>query len=462
MAERPLKSEARMTAAETLMWNAEHDPVLRSTFSNITFLDRIPDFDRFRARIARAVHAFPRLRQRVVEAAGGLGSPEWVDDPYFDLDHHVRHLAVPAPGTDRQFLDLAAVLAQDAFDNARPLWQLTIVDGLEGGRAAFIAKMHHTITDGVGGVRLSAEFIDLARDAPMDEAPEDDGDASSAPDDDTSLMTTVSRAAADTVRQVVGTGRAMAAVAGSIGNPVHAVDTARSLARQLVADTAHSPLWAGRRSMRRRFEVLHVDLEDAKLAAKRLGGTINDFYVAGIAGGAGAYHRHFGVEVDELRMSMPISTRTDRSMGGNAFIPTRVLVPVGILDPAERFEEVQRRLAVTKTERSIGFADSLAGVLTSLPTPLLVRMARHQVETVDFATSNVRGASFDLFVAGARILANHPMGPTAGTAFNATLMSYKGSLDIGLNIDAVAVTDPVLLCSCIETSMQELLAAGAT
>jgi hypothetical protein len=133
-----------------------------------------------------------------------------------------------------------------------------------------------------------------------------------------------------------------------------------------------------------------------------------------------------------------------------------VLVPAGIEDPVERFHEIHRRLATTKSERALGLADTLAGVLNGLPTALVVRLARQQVETVDFATSNLRGANFDLFVAGAQVIANHPMGPTAGTAFNATVLGYRDHLDLGLNIDTAAIDDPGLLRGCVEESFAEL------
>src|SRR4029077_47850 len=156
-----------------------------------------------------------------------------------------------------------------------------------------------------------------------------------------------------------------------------------------------------------------------------------------------------------------ISTRTDRSAGGNDFTPSRVLVPVGDLPPNERFAAIHERLSDVKNERSLGMADTFAGILTSLPSPLLLRLARQQVETVDFACSNVRGAPFDLYVAGTHVEANYPMGPTAGTAFNATLLSYRNSLDIGLCSDAAVVDDPVLLRDAIKESIEELIIAGS-
>ena len=423
------------------MWAVERDPVLRSTFLNVTFLDRAPDFDRFRRRMAIASQRITRLRQRVDGPTLGR-SATWVDDTDFDLEYHVRHVALPPPGSDRQLLDDAAIGYQDAFDPSRPLWQLTIVEGLEGGRAALLAKMHHTITDGVGGVRMSAMFLDVERDAPddpvLDPGPEK---AEAGP----GLL--------DTVRRTVGD------LVGAARDPV---GTAQSVSRQLlVTDGSKSPLWQGKRSMGRRFDTLRVDLEAAKAAAKKLGGTVNDLYVTGVVGGVGAYHRDRDAPVDELRMSMPISTRSDKSSGGNAFAPSRVIVPTAIEDPVERFRSIQGRIAQVKGERALNMAGSLSGLLTSLPSPLLVRLARQQVETVDFACSNVRGAPFDLYVAGARVEANHPMGPTAGTACNVTLLSYGGSMDIGVNSDTAAVDDTELLTRCIHTALEEVIAAGS-
>jgi len=452
----PLRFDRRMTGAEALMWTVQRDPILRSSFLNLTLLEQPPDFERFRRRMGQAVEALPRLRQRVRSGTVPGTWPEWVDDTSFDLDYHVRHVALPPPGTMRQLLDLAAVEAQDSFDLARPLWRFWIVKGLDGGdgpgRAALLSKMHHTITDGVGGVRLSAQFIDLAPDAP---------DPEPAPPAEVVGGGNLLVAAARQVGDAVGS---MARVAGSLATarPGAAVETARSFVRQVVVtESARSPLWAGRHGLSRSFEVLSFGLDEAKQASHNLGGTVNDLYVAGVAGGAAAYHRAKGADVDELRMTMPISTRSDRSAGGNAFAPARVLIPAGTVDPAKRFAQVHERLSATRSERALGWAGALAGALTALPGPLLVRMARSQVDTVDFATSNVRGAPFDLWIAGARILANHPFGPTAGTAFNATVLSSAGSMDVGLACDTAAIDDPDLLRRCIEEGLAEVIAAGS-
>ena len=129
-------NERRMTDAEALMWRLEKDPYLSSTFANITVLDRPPDMDRLVARMERTSILFPRLRRKVQLMPANVGNPMWVDDPAFDIRHHVRRVALPAPGSMRQLQDLVTLLIADPFDRSRPLWQFIVVDGLEEiGRA---------------------------------------------------------------------------------------------------------------------------------------------------------------------------------------------------------------------------------------------------------------------------------------------------------------------------------------
>jgi diacylglycerol O-acyltransferase / wax synthase len=465
MADRPLRFEPRMTDAEALMWTLEKDPALRSAFLQITLLDRPLDFSRLQSRLERAVHVLPRLRQRVVPPPLlRMAPPEWADDPGFDLDFHVRRIGLPQPGSMRQLLDAAATFYEDPFDRARPLWTIAAVEGLDGDRGALLVKMHHTITDGVGGVRLSMEFLDLSADAPDPpkvEAPETQPERST--------LEALTGIAGHTVRRQAGAAvRAAQNAVAVAAHPqripelaVDLVDTARSVARQAIAiEPARSPLWAGKHGSRRRFDTLSASLDGMKRTAKALGGTVNDVFVTAIAGGAAAYHRAKGAEVDELRMAMPISRRDDSSAGGNAFAPSRVLVPAGLRDPVERFAAVHERLAATKTERALGLVEGFAGVINGLPTALLVRVGRQIAESIDFATSNLRGAPFDLWIAGAHVEANHPMGPTAATAFNATAMSYRDAFDVGLSIDVAAVDDPTMLRDAIDESFRELLELG--
>ncbi|MCB1038331.1 MAG: DUF1298 domain-containing protein [Acidimicrobiales bacterium] len=456
-----------MSDVEALMWSLDADPVLSTTFANITFLDRAPDPERLRRRLWRATRVVPRLRRRVTEGLGPT-TPSWDDDPDFDLDRHLRWTTLPAGATDADVRALAVDLATTPFDRAHPLWEFVVVDGLPDGRAAMVQKMHHTITDGEGGIRMSMEFIDLERDAP-EPAPLDDGPPPAATDRPpwagaVDAASSLARRNADAARRLVGSAADLARdplhVASLLAAlPADAAATTRSLVRQLgVVDSHRSPLWNDR-SLDRALETFDVSLDRTKTAAHALGGSVNDLFVAAAAGGAGTYHRRRGIGVADLRMSMPVSTRHDRGSAGNSFTPTRVLVPVGS-DPVERFLEVHRRLSITKTERAMNLVSTMAGLVNLLPRPMLVRVARQQVMTVDFATSNVRAAPFDLFICGALVTANYPLGPLAGTAWNLTTMSYRGTLHLGLHVDRAAVDDPGELRDDIAAAFDELLGRG--
>lgn len=452
------------------MWTLERDPHLSSTFANVTLFDRPADLDRFRSRMVDAMVAVPRLQRRVVEGPAGLGTPRWVEDPDVDLDRHIRHVHLDDPGSERQLLDLATEVTAAPFDRHAPLWEFVLVDGLADGRGAMVQKLHHTITDGEGGVRMSVQFIDTERDPVPRPAPEPPPETEEpAAEDHTE---TPVEAVADALSQLTRTPRelvrqALEGTSGLLSHPSRlaelpsdAAATVQSLIRQVgVTGSALSPLWQ-ERTMERRLELMRIPLDQAKAAATTLGGSVNDLFVCGAAGGAGAYHRACDVFVDELRMAMPVSTRVrggGKGSGGNSFAPTRVRVPVDE-DPRARFRAVNERLSVTKEERAVGFAGALAGLSSLLPPPLLTRLVRQQTATVDFTTSNVRGAPFPVYIAGARILGNHPIGPLGGTAWNLTTLSMDGSLDMGLHLDAGAVNDPELLARSLEQSFSELLA----
>jgi diacylglycerol O-acyltransferase / wax synthase len=465
-----------LSGAEALMWSLDDEPALRSTFISVSLLDRPLDAERFRARIARAVDSVSILRQRVVPTPWDLAPPRWEEDPEFDLDRHLDHRTLRRPGGNRQLLDLAAAVCAEPFDRAHPLWQFTAVDGLRGGGGALLAKMHHVVSDGVGAVRISASFVDLTPDGDLLEpvaAPAGVVRAEAAPRDDDRPAPRRGgwfEEAAGTVTPIVVANasefrRNVAAVAGGISNVVrapttgaaYAVAAARSIAAQVgSADRARSPLWTAHDN-RHRFEVTTWDLDRIKTVANGLGGTVNDAFVTILAGAAGAYHRERGAAVDELRVSVPVSVRHDREAAGNAWVPTRVLVPTGELSPGERFAAVHTRLRAVKADPALGMADGIARTAWHLPRPLLVRAARRQIGSVDFACSNVRGAPFDLWITGSHVEANQPFGPTAGVAFNATVLSYRSALDVGINVDTGAVDEPDHLLRCIKRSAAEFI-----
>lgn len=464
MAEREVTADRRMTDVEAMMWNIEKDPFLSSTFGSVTLLDAVPDHERFRRRLIRMAAKIPRLHQRVAPTLGRLAPPEWVDDPTFDIDYHIRRVALPTPGTLRELLDFATTFVQDPLDRTRPLWEFCIVEGLDGDRAALVQKMHHTITDGEGGIRMSEQFVDLTRDADdIDEVEiQIEGGVP------TNLLDSAAEAFGHSVRRTMGmVHRSVGVAADTVAHPsrigamgADAAETARSAVRQItVTDRSHAPLWR-ERSLRRHFDIIDVPFDDARRASKALGGSLNDFFVCGTAGGAARYHEALGSSVESLRIAMPVSTRHDNSSGGNSFAPTRVVVPAGVADPVERFAATSAVLTQTKGERAIGLLGAAAGVVNLLPTSVLVRFARQQVEAVDFTTSNLRAAPFDLYMGGGRVEGTYPLGPLAGTAFNLTMMSYCGTLNMGLHTDVGAVEDPELLRQCLVASFDELVALG--
>lgn len=463
--DRPIRSERRMSDLEAMMWTVEKDPGLSTTFGSLTLLDRSPDRARLSRRLAYVVSTIPRLRQHVVAGLGRFAPPEWRDDPDLDLDYHLRHIALPADASEEELFALVTRLVQQPLDRTRPLWEFTFIHGLPGRRAAMLQKMHHTVTDGEGGIRMSERMVDLTAEA---EDPEPVATLGSPPISTNLVGTTVGTIGHGARRAGGIAQRSLEVGAGAVRHPSRLVraggelpELTRSVARQVVLDrSCRSPLWR-QRSLRRWFTTIQVPFDDVKRSAKALGGSVNDLFVTGAAHAAGAYHHAMGSDVDVLRMAMPVSSRRDGSIGGNAFAPTRVLVPTAPGDIVTRFQEVNRLLSATKSEKAIGLATAVAGTLNLLPTSVLVRLARQQIETVDFTTSNLRAAPFDLYIAGARVEANFPLGPVAGTAFNLTAMSYAGSFDMGLHVDAGAVEDPELLASHLRDAYGELIAAGA-
>ena len=457
--------EKRMSDTESLMWRLEKDPYLASTFANISILDRAPDINLLYARMERTSYLYPRLRRRVLPAPGNFGNPTWVDDPTFDIRYHVRHISLAEPGDMRQLLDLVTLLVADPFDRSRPLWHFIVIDGLTGGRSALLQKYHHTVTDGQGGVELSMHYLDLQRDpgplSPIDADLINAAMSVTEPDATEALrgaMTDSLRiplALLKQVRDVVSDPSLVATIGSSTSATVKGLITQLS-----ETDGARSPLWK-ERSLRRRFETTRISYHDMRNAAKALNGTLNTSFVTAAAHAAGQYHRALGSPVESLRASMAISTRTDAS-AGNAFTLARMLVPTGEMPLPERFAAVNEILAAAREESSSGSLEAIATFSSVLPTSVVTRLARAQSETVDFATSNVRGAGVPLYISGAKLLENYPVGPLGGVAFNVTLMSYLGSLDVGINIDEAAVESPSLLKESLESAFAEMSSYAPT
>ena len=500
-ADRVQHTGSHLSEVEALMWTVDRDPVLSATFGSITVLDRYPDMARMTARMGRAMAAAPRLRQRIVDSPNPFTTPQWCDDPDPDTDHHLRQVSLPAPGSMDQLYEFAATVIADPFDRTRPLWQFWVVDGLAGGRAALVLKMHHTITDGVGGVRLWEQFIDFERHDAHSPAPGhgtgDDHNTGSERNTGNEGGTNDGRNTGDAQRPAAPPGipgdraarAAVGAVTSALGTsarqgihlaqrsttavldlarhpsrtvslPGRSIAMVRSTMRQVVVtDGPRSPLWADR-TMHRAVRTADISLADARAAAHRMGGTINDLFVTAVTGAAGAYHRQRGATVTELRMAMPVSVRRDKVAGGNAFVPTRMLVPADGSDPVHRFSQIHELLSTVRGEPVLALGDMVATVANVLPSAVAVRLARQQVGSVDFTTSNVRASPTKLYIGGSRIEATYPLGPLGGTAFNASMLSYAGTINLGLHIDSGAVDDPELLMECLLQEFRLLLDSG--
>ncbi|HSM67567.1 MAG TPA: wax ester/triacylglycerol synthase domain-containing protein [Ilumatobacteraceae bacterium] len=478
--EREQRFSDRMSDHEALMWNIEKDPWLNPSGAGLTILQGTVDEEHFRRTLRRAVAKMPRLYERVVPGLGRLAPPAWVPDPEFDLAYHMRRLRLPKPGTDRQLFDLAAQLYQEPLDRTRPLWRFVVIDGLKGGRSAIWSLVHHAVSDGIGQLRMAEMYQQLVPDDPLPDDVDLEGIVSAAVeahhakqlggDLTDGFPATVGQSLAHLVRRELGVARRVAGeVAIWPADPKRARDTldgaVRAVSSTLGALTGSdnevaggSPLWKNR-SRHRHLEHVALPLEELKAVSKRLGVTINDVFLAGLTEGAIRYHADRDVEVDAFNTSFVLSTRHDSALGGNSFTPVPVQVPGTAMELEERIADIHRRIAVRRESMSTGGGmGALSGVANLLPTSVVTSAARAAAGKIDFATSNLRGAPFALYVSGARVLRIVTMGPVAGTACNATAMSYENSFDIGLFIDPVAIDAPGDFRDAIEAAFADILA----
>ena len=477
--EREMRFSDRMSDHEALMWNIEKDPWLNPSGAALTILQGSIDDEHFRRTMRRAVAKMPRLYERVVPGLGRLAPPAWVPDPEFDLDYHMRRLRLPKPGTDRQLFDLAAQLYQEPLDRTRPLWRFVVIDGLEGGRSAIWSILHHAVADGIGQLRMAEMYQQLDPDAP----PPDDIDLEAivaaavethhakqlGGDLTDGFAATLGQSLAHLVRRELGVVRR---VAGEVviwpADPQRARDTIEGVLGALTSTVGAltgsgnevaggSPLWK-ERSRHRHLEHVSVPLDELKAAAKRLDVTINDVFLAAMTEGAVRYHADRGVEVDAFNTSFVLSTRHDTAIGGNSFTPVPVQVPGAAMPLDERIADIHERLAEKRESMSTGGGmGALSGIANLLPTSVVTSAARSAAGKIDFATSNLRGAPFALYVSGARVLRIISMGPVAGTACNATALSYENSFDIGLFIDPTAVDAPGDFRDAVEAAFTDIL-----
>jgi len=365
---------ANMSAWEALMWRAEADPRTRSTGVLLEILDREPDWDRLVAAHDRISQQIPRLRERAVEPLLPLFPPAWSPDPHFDLGYHLQRVRLPGPGMMRQLLDLAQGILARPVDKARPPWEAVLVEGLEDGRAGYLLKLHHSLSDGLGLVQL----LRLAHSS----TPEP-GDHQLAPPPAPRPLLTPAGLLADRLRQrlthtpseLIRRGDdSLKLIGRTVRNPGAVASDAlrfgRSLRRVLTPPPAErSPLLRGGSGFGYRLVLHDVPLSDLKAAAKAAGGSVNDAFLAGVLGAFRRYHEHHGVPIDLMPIGIPVSLRTsDDPMGGNRFAGARFAAPVGEADPRTRIEIIREFVITARAEPAIGFLDLVAPTLSRLPT----------------------------------------------------------------------------------------------
>ncbi|HEY9266400.1 MAG TPA: wax ester/triacylglycerol synthase domain-containing protein, partial [Mycobacterium sp.] len=360
-----------MRNSDAFTWAMESDPRLRSTVVTVIMLDRSPDWDEVRSRFELIASTVPMVRQRVVPSPPPA-PPRWEPAPDFDLDFHMRRVTAPAPGTLDTVLETARLAAMEDFDRARPLWEATLIDGLENDHAALVLKFHHALTDGVGGVQIGMILFDLS------EVPERHGPAAELPEVPPPPWL---RGYRDTARYdarlvsdaVMGTMKmAPKLLSRSILRPVDTVSSAAELAasvyRTVRPVTRTGSALMNKRSLIRRLGVLDVPFGELRAAAHRSGGALNDAFVAGVAGGLRRYHEQHDVPVGDLHLTMPMSLREEGDeMGGNRITLMRFDVPVGIADPAERIRRIHDITVRVRQEKSLPYTQWIAGALNMMP-----------------------------------------------------------------------------------------------
>ena len=429
--------------SDRIMWKIERDPVLRSPVLALGLLDRDPAPDAVRRTFERAVERVPRLRQRVVRSGLGGRSLRWEDDPGFNLDYHLRRVRAPHPATVNAVLDLVAPIAVSTLDPARPQWELTIVEGLEAGRAAFVLKFHHTITDGVGGVDLAGSVFDSTRTGRGRDWAEE------------SVVEPVPR------RSATFTGVA-AQLAHMATRPVETASStlrfARSVARMLEpAPEPLSPVLLGR-GLDRHLEQLEVPMAALRQRSHETGQTINALFLAAVGGALHDYHQRLGFDVPALRVTMPISLRQpDDPPGGNHFTPARFVLPIDDPDPTVRAQIAGALTRRWRDEPAVGLTDVLAVALDVLPEAIVTPLFGSMLRNVDVDAVDVPGLSQDAFVGGARIDRLWAFAPPTGAALSVTLLSHLDTACVGLVCDRAAVEDPALLTTCLEHALDEVL-----
>lgn len=408
------------------------------------------------------VHLVPRYRQRLHYPPREAGRPYWIDDEGFDIEDHIRHTALPAPGSNEELMKLAARIFSQRLDRGRPLWELWIVEGLEDDRWAIISKTHHALIDGISGVDLATVLCTLEP-----EMPEEPDLQPWSPRSTPSSLTLIGRSSQNLSREVID---AATTAVQSVTQPEQAGRRLRDVARGVasiawasLAPAPSSPLnhLAG---PHRRYRGVHTELTDLRLVKDTFGGSINDVVVTVVTGALRRWLVSRGVRTEglELRALVPVSIRANAQRGdfGNRLAVMQGPLPVYVDDPLDRYLIVRQAMDDLKASGQALGAEVLAGVQNLAPPTLLAQASRLQFSTHFFnlLVTNVPGPQLPLYMVGRRLLKIFPIAfLPQGHGLSVAVFSYDGNLDFGLLADFDTIPDLDVISDGVTESLAELV-----
>jgi WS/DGAT/MGAT family acyltransferase len=455
-----MASGDRLTGLDSSFLHLEDGPAHMHVASTLVFEGPAPDYVDFRDHIASRLHLVPRFRQRLRFVPFGQGRPVWVDDPHFNLSYHVRHTALPEPGSEQQLRTLAARVFSQRLDRGKPVWELWLVDGLHDRRFAIVGKSHHCLVDGVSGMDITTVLFDTEPE-PAAQAEREPWTPGPEPSDAQLLgRALIERATtpAEALRGVRALFRRPRQVARAA---VDGLESVGALARAGIS-APPSPFNVDIGPYRR-FAWVQADLGELKRVKEATGGTVNDVVLAAVAGALGRFLRARGHSTAELELKamVPISVRTADEHGalGNRVSAMYAPLPVGIEDPAERLRAVSAAMGDLKESKQAVGASILTGLADFAPPTILGQAGRMQSRQRFFnmVVTNVPGPQFPLYLMGRELQAVFPMVPLAkrqGVCFG--IMSYNGQVNFGLVGDYDAMADIDSLAHDLSESIREL------
>ena len=437
-------------------------------------------FKEILAELDARMHLADVFRRRLTDLPGGLHTPYWVDDPDFDLEHHVRHIALPQPGDWRQLCIQIARLHARQIDLRRPPWEITVIEGLNAvprvprGSFAMAVKLHHCAVDGMASIQMIAAMHDLAADSPRPAAPDSSWTPASLPSTANLLARTAINTALLPLRaSMVLASNAPKVVLGLAGLPGKLVGgVASSVVEGRGPSFPPKTRFNQTVSPHRVFEARFHDLADFKrIKASVPGSTVNDVALAYVGGALREYLDGHGELPDEpLVAACPISTRVagNRGSGGNMLSGRLQGLGTDIADPLKRLAKIAEETAPSRAGSNDSTTTQLLELVGTVPT-LLLGMTAKAARALPFSgptlanttVTNVPGPTEPLFFSGARLVRVAGLGPlVAGLNLIHVVASYNGTLSISATADRDALPDPATYAECMDQAFQELLAVA--